>query len=324
MKWSIEKIKLDLVVNWKISRNESLFKENYILKLQTKEGEFLGEAAPNIRYGESASRIEKDYQKLLNANENDHEELLKKLDDFHFCHSFRFACESAILRSLAFKMNKSLPDYLNLMTKKKVSTSFSIPIMQEDKIEDYLSKCERFHFLKLKINKDKAYELTEEVLKYMKPHQTLRIDGNETFLNKGECLSYLNHFRNEKIEFIEQPMPASQFQDYLELKKESPFPLMADESIEEDGDFSKLFQGFDYINVKLMKAGGLLNAIRLLKLAKEHGMKTMLGCMIETSLGIRDALYLSSLADVYDLDGGLLIKEDPFKYVQEVDGEIFY
>src|SRR5690606_28341769 len=107
MKWSIEKIKLDLVVNWKISRNESLFKENYILKLQTKEGEFLGEAAPNIRYGESASRIEKDYQKLLNANENDHEELLKKLDDFHFCHSFRFACESALLRSLAFKSSKT-------------------------------------------------------------------------------------------------------------------------------------------------------------------------------------------------------------------------
>lgn len=324
MNWSLEKIKLDLVVNWKISRNESLFKENYILKLSAFDSEFLGEVAPNIRYGETPEKVLSDFEKLKKISENDISHFIKNLDQYDFSHSFRFACESACLRALSSNEKKTIPEFLNIKENKKVKTSFSIPIMEEEKIKDYLQKLERFHFLKLKINKEQAYSLTEEVLKYMKPHQILRVDGNETFLSKKECLKYLETFKDAKIEFIEQPMPASQYDDYVELKKESPFPLMADESIEAEGDFKKLALGFDYINVKLMKAGGLLNAKRLLEEAHKHGMKSMLGCMIETSLGIRDALYLSSLADVFDLDGGLLIKEDPFNYVLESDGEIFY
>src|SRR5690606_24097833 len=123
----------------------------------------------------------------------------------------------------------------------------------------YMEKIKRFEFIKLKINQENAYELTDIVLKNLLPTQILRLDGNEAFLDVKECRDFINNYKSERIEFIEQPMPASQFKDYLYLKEHSAFPLMADESIENVADFSELARGFDYINIKLMKTGGILN-----------------------------------------------------------------
>lgn len=317
MKFLLDKKRLDLKVLWKISRNESTYKENFYITLRTDVGDFLGEVAPNVRYGENEEVIRDNFEKLSLMD-------VENIDYHVFCHSFRYGVESAVLRYKAFTSGKSIPHYLDLKENKRVLTSFSIPIMELEKIKDYVQELKRFKFLKLKINKENARSLTSETLKWMGQDQILRVDGNEAFLNKEECLAYLNEFRAERIEFIEQPMPSSMFNDYIWLKERSPFPLMADESIETEGDFNTLKKGFNYINVKLMKAGGLVNAKRLLVEARKSGLKTMLGCMIESSLGIRDALYLSSLADAFDLDGSLLIKEDPFNYISEENGEIFY
>src|SRR5438552_5603192 len=101
----------------------------------------------------------------------------------------------------------------------------------------------------------------------------------------------------------------------LYLKKYSPFTLFADESITTEADFSLLRKMFDGINMKLMKAGGYLNGIRLLKEAKKAGMKTMIGCMVETTLGISSGMNLCSLADYTDLDSFLLLKNEPFDLI---------
>ena len=124
------------------------------------------------------------------------------------------------------------------------------------------------------------------------------------------------------IEFIEQPFPASMKEEYKELKKIINHELMADESIEDVADFSELSLMFHSINIKLMKTGSYFKARDLMKEAKKYQMKCMVGCMIETSLGISSAMNLASFGDYFDLDGSLLLKNDPYSMIKEENGNI--
>jgi L-alanine-DL-glutamate epimerase-like enolase superfamily enzyme len=97
---------------------------------------------------------------------------------------------------------------------------------------------------------------------------------------------------------------------------------MADESFCSDVDFRELKQQFDAVNMKLMKAGGFLNGLRLIHEAKKNGFKTMVGCMVETTLGMSGAFALAGLTNFADLDGYLLIENEPFKLLNENNGQI--
>ena len=96
------------------------------------------------------------------------------------------------------------------------------------------------------------------------------------------------------------------------VSRRSPLPFYADESVHRAADIPRLAGAFDGINIKLMKCGGLGEALRMIAVARALGMKVMLGCMIESSLGITAAAHLSPLVDTADLDGNLLIENDPF------------
>ena len=95
---------------------------------------------------------------------------------------------------------------------------------------------------------------------------------------------------------------------------------MADESIEDVGDFKSLSEQFHAINIKLMKTGSLIKARDLLLEAKAHHLKTMIGCMIETTVGISYGMLYSGMVDFVDLDGFLLVKDEPFHLVSETEG----
>jgi L-alanine-DL-glutamate epimerase-like enolase superfamily enzyme len=124
------------------------------------------------------------------------------------------------------------------------------------------------------------------------------------------------------VQVVEQPMPAGSIEEMKWLRKRVHVPLMADESVETAADIPKLAGAFDAINIKLMKAGGIQEAMRMIWLAKSLGMKIMLGCMIESSVGITAAAHLSPLVDYADLDGNLLISNDPFVGVKVVHGKL--
>jgi L-alanine-DL-glutamate epimerase-like enolase superfamily enzyme len=122
------------------------------------------------------------------------------------------------------------------------------------------------------------------------------------------------------LTLIEQPMPAAMKDEALYIKKYSTFPVFADESVIADVDFDYISSAFDGINMKLMKAGSYRNGISILKEARRLKMKTMIGCMVETTLGIGSGLRLESLADYIDLDSYLLLKDEPFHLVKEEEG----
>jgi glutamate racemase len=295
MKLSLKKVKLELKVNWKISRNESLYKENFILS----NGEFESEIAPNIRYNESVDRIEKEFIELVNSN------VLKVQS--HWCNSFKNAVANLELK---VKSSGDLFTYLNITKQNFVITSFSIPMMDIKEVKSYLANNNEFESYKLKLCGLHDLPLLKEVVS--NTSKKIRIDANEGFLSLENYLEFEDQIKDMNIEFIEQPFKSSMKDEYKKLKVISKFEIIADESVEEDFDGEEFSQMFHGINVKLMKAGGIENSKYLLDKARSYGLKTMIGCMIETSLGISEAMVLGPLADYVDLDGALLIKNDPY------------
>ncbi|UCH09205.1 MAG: dipeptide epimerase, partial [Fidelibacterota bacterium] len=124
------------------------------------------------------------------------------------------------------------------------------------------------------------------------------------------------------VQFIEQPLPADRLEDIRWLRDRASVPLIADESVKTARDIPRLAEAFDGINIKLMKAGGLQEALRMIWLARSLDLKVMIGCMVETSVGVSAAAAISPLADYADLDGNLLIANDPYLGVTVEQGKV--
>ncbi len=325
--WTIEEKHLILKYNWKISRSESVTKNNFFLQISdgTKSG--FGEVAPNIRYGETPQLVKDQFDFFLKNGASG----IKSLDDLQnllnftqICNSLRFGIESAYIHYLSKIQNLPVYSFLGLDEPKNIFTAYTLPIMQIGEIQTFYKKhqLERFKYLKLKINSENGFDLLNEVRKLSS--QSIMIDANESWQNVEELIKFLEKIKKDNIVFVEQPLPYNFEEEYKYLKQNCTLDIFADESITDKADFKKLTEQFHGINVKLMKSGGYLNGIRLLKDAKKHGLKTMIGCMVETSLGISSAMNLCSLTDYNDLDGFFVIDNEPFNLITEKKGQLFY
>ena len=310
---TLEKIHLPLKVNWKLSRNETTFKENFIVTLESGGKKNQSEIAPNIRYGETHESILEQFEDWKSRTDYSLESLGSSLH-----HSLRFGLESVLLAEKAQRTGRSLSDYLELKPWVRKETSFSMPIIPIAEIEEYIGKVSRFQHLKIKVNQETATEMLLEVAKHT--NAKLRVDGNEAWKDFDEFMRFQEKVSHLNISMMEQPFPSSCVDEYKKLKPISKFELLADESIEDVGDFHELSQQFHSINIKLMKTGSLIRAKEFIDLAQAHNMKTMLGCMIETSIGISYGMLFSGMVDYLDLDGYLLIKDEPFRLVKEEEG----
>ncbi len=319
--WKIEFLRLDLKYTWAISRNATDFKINAFVTVSDGTHRGIGEAAPNVRYGESPELFETVFS---NLNLTGFKNLSGLADSIKTVpNSLRFAIESAYVHYLCAKENKTVAAYFELPEPGIRNTSYTIPIMSIEKLADYFTQYtpDRFKYIKLKVNGENMVDLVKEVRRIC-PNPFM-IDANEAYTNPDQFLSDLEKTNETRIEFVEQPFPAGFSEEYKYLKNNSFNLIFADESITDHADFETLASCFDGINVKLMKAGGYLNGIRLLKEAQKHGLKTMIGCMVETGLGISSGLHLASLSDYLDLDSFLILKDDKFPLVTEENGRLF-
>jgi len=324
--WSIEKKILELKYTWKISRNASDTKTNlFVTVKEDSKSQGIGEAAPNVRYNETPEELEKQFDLFLSEHPekiSSLEELSDMLNRIALPHALRFAIESAFIHYQCSKQNKTIYELLGLNKPTSIFTAYSVPIMETGKMKEFYleNNLSRFRFIKIKVNAENAVDAIDYLSSFS--DQPLLVDANEAFKDADQCIFFFEKIKSKNIQFIEQPMPSTMVEESLYLKKHSPFPLFADESITDTADFSLLKKMFDGINVKLMKAGGYLNGIRLLREAKANNMKTMIGCMVETSLGISSAMHLCSLADYADLDSFLLLKNEPYNLIKENKGEL--
>ncbi len=327
LRWSIEIIHLDLKYTWKISRNATDFKKNIIVTVTDGIDSGKGEGAPNVRYNESADACVEEFNRFVTAVTPGSDQLTsihKAIHDTSLSHALAFAIESAWFHFRSAKEKKSVPHLLNIPDAGPISTSYTVPIMETGALRKFFldNDLRRFPYIKLKVNADDAYDSLFELMSFCS--QPIMVDANEAFKDVDQCILWLEKIKNFPLVFVEQPLPSSMKAESEYLKKHSPFIMMADEAVTDTADFSELKKSFDGINMKLMKAGGYVNGLRLLKEARQNNMRTMIGCMVETSLGISSAMNLCALAEYADLDSFILLKDEPFGLIEEKNGVLTF
>jgi len=326
MEWIIKPIKLELKYTWKLSRNSSDYKVNYLIGVKDGLHAAQGEVAPNIRYNETAEIIESAFENFKNkASEVFGQDLgihafTNLLDELDLPHALRFGIESAYIHLQCAKSKQSLNQYLQIPAPIKVATCYTLPIMEHKLIAEFYNtyNLDRFQYIKIKVNAETGIEELSALSKVCpKP---LMIDANEAWKNPDDLMVFMKQLSPYRIAFVEQPMPSAMEDAYKYLKPKSPYVIMADESCLAEANINALQNQFSGINMKLMKSGGYLNGLRIINEAKQLGLKTMVGCMVETTLGMSGAWALCGLTDYADLDGYMIIKDEPFNILSEENG----
>jgi L-alanine-DL-glutamate epimerase-like enolase superfamily enzyme len=278
----------------------------------------LGEAAPSLRYGESVETVTAflagvDPRRLSFHDVAGSLRYLDTLSDGHT--AAKCALNIALLDGAARHAGKSISDFLGLgFTEHKHVTSFSIGLDRPEVIRKKVMQAAAFPVLKLKLGgPDDRPSLA--ALRDVAPDKRVRVDANEAWATKEEALRHIEWLAGDRhIEFVEQPMPAATPpEDLAWLKRHSPLPILADECYVNADDLARCREGYHGVNVKLVKAGGISGSFQALEAARAAGLQTMIGCMIESSILITAAAHLAELADYLDLDGSLLITNDPYE-----------
>jgi L-alanine-DL-glutamate epimerase-like enolase superfamily enzyme len=166
-----------------------------------------------------------------------------------------------------------------------------------------------YPILKVKLGSDHDEEILT-VIRDVAPDKVLRVDANAAWTPK-RALGMMDVLVRHGVEFVEQPLPAHDLDGMRFVRERSPLPIIADESCLVATDIPRLAGAVDGINIKLSKCGGLREALKMIAVARAHGMLVMMGCMIETSLGITTAAHMTPLVDFADLDGAALLANDP-------------
>lgn len=326
MDWSYTQLRLQLLFTFKISRNASDFKTNYIIECHHEGIIGLGECAPNIRYGETLEHVEQQLQGFTQDNLffETSISLYQYLSKAPFFQSVKNAIETAFLDYYAQKQQLKTHQLLHIECPPLAkSTMFTLPILEDAAIEPFYEEFKIYDYqqIKLKINKETATSTVRTLANIIGQRQ-LFIDANEAFPSLEEYLEFEKSIADINITFVEQPLPASHIEDYIKLKSISKWPIFGDESIISHPDMALIAQQFHGVNVKMMKAGGYLESVSILKKAKHLGLQTMIGCMVETSLGISHAFEISALADYLDLDSFLYLKDEPFQMIKQEYGRL--
>jgi len=317
---------LRLVHPWTIARGSDREVAVSLLELSDAEGvSGLGEASPISRYNESVESVESFCRKVDGSR--------LSFDDVPGSMAYlgsvapgnmaaKCAFNVALMDGAARRASKPVYDFVGLGFREDHHvTSFSIGIDRPEVVREKTTAASAFPVLKLKVGvPDDAAIL--HALREVAPEKPVRVDANEGWSTKELALERIEWLTGDShIQFVEQPMPASASpKDMAWLKERSPLPIFADESYHSAADAARCADCFHGVNVKLVKAGGFSAALEALRAARNAGLKTMLGCMIETSVLISAAAHLAELCDFLDLDGNLLISNDPYSGVSAVRG----
>lgn len=199
-------------------------------------------------------------------------------------------------------------------------TTMSIGIDTPELTRQKIREAPDFPFYKIKVGLA-SDEATLDAVRSV-TQKPLRVDANEGWTSKEEAVRKINWLESQGVQFIEQPMPAHMVEEARWVRGRVHIPIFADEACHSAEDIPKLRDAFDGIVVKLDKCGGLNEAFRQITVAKALGMKTMIGCMVSSSCTITAAAHLSPLVDYADLDGNLLISNDPFVGVKVDKGKL--
>ncbi|HUN66931.1 MAG TPA: dipeptide epimerase [Bacteroidota bacterium] len=284
----------------------------------------VGEASPSQRYGENTGTVTAFLDRIDLSRFNDPfdlEPILREVNGLsHGDASAKAAVDIALHDWIGKKLRIPLWRIWGCAAEDAPVTSFTIGIDTPEKMLAKAREAAAYPVLKVKVGVPNDREYI--ALLHGASRQRLRVDANEGWRTREEALEAILRLEELGVEFVEQPMPADHLADTVWLRERVHIPLIADESVKTAADIPLISQAFDGVNIKLMKCGGLREALRMIHTARSLSMKVMLGCMIESSVAISAAAQLSPLVDYADLDGNLLIINDPYHGVEVKTGKL--
>jgi len=315
MNLSFHPLDLKLRHTFQIAREIRDVQNNIIVLLKDENGiTGLGEAAPTSFFGEDV----KSGTEVLTQSVD----LLKNADPFHIEDitgslknkfpkdaAARAAIDIAIHDFIGKKLKIPLYKLLGLNRKEVKTTSFTIGIDTLEKMCKKVDEAKDFPILKIKVGIKNDMEILKELRKITKA--VFRVDAN-TGWTVDEAIKKLNIIEELGVELVEQPFPVGSIEALKKIRRHVKIPVFADEDVKNSGDIPALSDAVDGINIKLMKCGGIREALRMISTARAHGLKIMIGCNIESSVSITAAAHLTPLVDYADLDGHLLVTNDPY------------
>jgi len=204
-------------------------------------------------------------------------------------------------------------------------TSYTLGIASDEEMEQKFNDRPDMYYYKLKVNQEEIGRIVNTFQRLTTKPFT--IDANQGFTDRNLALKWSCTLADLGVEYLEQPFHKDDLESHLWLKKQSPIPIIADESFQNFADLEKVVKYFDGINLKVMKCGGISEGVAALHRAKEMELKSIIGCMSESSVVSNAAKQISSLVDWVDLDGPLLLTNDLFaedRSVEEVIEKLKY
>ncbi len=285
-----------------------------------------GEGAPIIRYNEfpdKAMQAIDDIRDQIAAGdpwmyEKTFTQIRQSLGDHQ--RAAMAAVDIAFFDWLGKKLNMPLYRFFGLDPADAPITDFSIGIDTPEITREKTREAAGYPVLKIKVGL-KTDEQTIEAVRSV-THKPIRVDANEGWTDKEEAIRKINWLETQGVEYVEQPMPAHMIEETKYVRSKVHLPIFADEACTRAEMIPKLTEAYDGINVKLDKAGGILEARRWINVARACNLKVMLGCMVSSSCSVTAAAHLSPLVDYADLDGNLLLANDPYRGVTVDKGKL--
>lgn len=307
-------LEMPLVHVFKIARGEEAIARTAIVRVRCADGDGIGESAPVSRYGESVESVV-DFFASYRPRAND-PFLLQRLLDLEIPPAARAGFDIALHDCIGKATGKPLYALFGLDPSLAPPTSFTIGIADPQTTLDKVAQAAHFPILKIKLGSGTIDEQIETIASIRTRYTgAIRLDANEGW-SVDEAIAILNELQRYDIEYCEQPVEAGQPEALRAVRERVAIPIVADEDFLDAGDLPALYGCVDGVNVKLAKTGGIRGALEAIHTARAMGMKVMIGCMVESGVAATAAAHIAPLADWIDLDGPLLIREDPYPGVR--------
>lgn len=326
MQFIVEPITLQLKTPFRIAHGVSTARHNVLVQL----GEGLGEAALMPYAGHSQAEIVAwlqavDAAAVLGETPLALEDALDRLPDGPA--PARAALDMALHDHWAKELGQPLYRLLGLNPARAPCSSITLSIPETlAELPEQVSRWQGWPILKLKLGTGQP-ELDEAIVATVRAATSaqLCVDANSAW-SVAEAADLIPRLAAYDLLFIEQPIRAADPADWARLRRRLPEsdlpPLFADESVQQAGDILALTGLVDGVNLKLAKTGGLRQARRMIGLARTVGLRVMLGCAVESAVGLTAAAHLAPLVDFADLDGNLEVVNDPYVGVRLIQGRL--
>ena len=324
-----ERVSLPLEDPFTIARGTQTEAENVIVRIADDAGMTgVGGAAPSAHYGETAATVEAVLPELLSV--------VEAVDDPHAIREIESGMAAAIgdnpaaraavsiaVHDLAAKrLGVPLHRLWGLDPSTAPATSYTVGLDETERVREKAAAAVEagYPVLKIKLGTDRDRELIDAV-REAAPDARLRVDANEAWTPR-EAVEKTAWLADRDVEFVEQPVPAEDPEGLRFVHERSALPIAADESCVTLSDVPAIADRCDIANLKLMKTGGLPEARRMIAAARAHGLEVMCGCMVESNASIAAAAQIAPLLDYADIDGSLLLADDPYDGIALPNGEI--